>query len=164
MVCFFDGGSGLSWSVEILGYIDDNGGNFGWEKNIGTKTLQDWLDDAAHDLNRGTVFLESGRFSEALFSARLALEKTLKAAFVKATKEQAPPTSSLAYLARAAGIEIPEGIMDRLAQYDKFPGEGGQGGEERDFSGHCTEAFGRQKFGEMESLCLRLNRELEAIF
>lgn len=149
--------------VEISGCIDDNIGNFGSEKNIETKTLQDWLDRAAQDLNTGTIFLQKGRFGEALFSARLALEGTLKAIFVKATQEQAPPTSSLPYLARTAGIEIPEATMDRLTEYDKFPGEGGQGHEGRDFAGYCTEAFAPRKFGEMENLYLWLNRELETI-
>jgi HEPN domain-containing protein len=153
----------LSRLVEFSGYIDDNSGNFRSEKNIESKTLQDWLDRAAQDLNTGTIFLQNGRFSEALFYARLALEKTLKAIFVKATQEQAPPTGSLPYLARTAGIEIPEAIMDRLVEYNKFPGEGGQGDEGRGIAGYCTAAFARRKFGEVENLYLWLNRELETI-
>jgi HEPN domain-containing protein len=153
----------LSWAVEFSGCIDDNGGNSEAERNIGTTTLEDWLDSAARDLNRGTDFLQHGRFSEALFSARLALEKILKAIFLKATNEQAPPTRSLPYLARTAGMEIPEAIMDRLSEFDRFPGERGQGDEERCLPGYRTEAFARRKFGEMENLCLWLIRELEAV-
>jgi hypothetical protein len=60
-------------------------------------------------------------------------------------------------------MEIPEAIMDRLSEFDRFPGERGQGDEERCLPGYRTEAFARRKFGEMENLCLWLIRELEAV-
>src|SRR4030067_3770599 len=84
------------------------------------KTVQFWLDPSAKDLETGRVLLNQKQFPDALIFARLALEKILKAIYVKATQENAPDTPSLPYLATSAGLDIPQSIMDQLAEYTQF--------------------------------------------
>ena len=84
------------------------------------KTIKYWLESAAYDLETGKSLLEIKRFPYALFFGHLAIEKALKALVVKTTKEHAPYTHSLPLLAKKTGIEIPESIIDRLAEYMEF--------------------------------------------
>lgn len=114
------------------------------------RTIQYWLEAAAYDLETGRTLLESKRYPYALFFAHLAIEKTLKALVVKTTKEHAPFTHSLPFLASKAQIEIPESIVDQLAEYSEFHLESRYPDEKKDFYKKCTEGFTRQKFSEME--------------
>ena len=79
------------------------------------KTVQYWKEGAAYDLETGKTLLESRRFPYALFFGHLALEKILKALLVKTTKEHAPFTHSLTFLASKIKIEIPKSILDKFA-------------------------------------------------
>jgi HEPN domain-containing protein len=116
------------------------------------KTIKYWLDSAVYDLDTGRALLESKRFPYALFFGHLALEKALKAIFVKAMREHAPYTHSLTFLASKAKIEIPESIIDKLAEYTEFHLESRYPDEKKDFYKKCTEEFARNKFKEMEDV------------
>ncbi len=82
----------------------------------------------------------------------MALEKTLEAIVVKDTQEHAPFTHSLTSLASKTNLEIPETILDQLAEYTEFHLEARYPEEKRDFYGKCTEEFARQEFAEMEGV------------
>ena len=125
------------------------------------KTIEYWLDSAAYDLDTGKSLLDAKRFPHALFFAHLALEKVLKAMVVKASEEHAPYTHSLTLLASKAKIEIPESILDRLAEYAEFHIEARYPDEKKDFYQKCTEEFTRQKFTEMVEVYQWLIRKLE---
>jgi len=125
------------------------------------KTIEYWLDSAAYDLDTGSSLLEAKRFPYALFFAHLALEKILKAIFVKASEEHAPHTHSLIFLASKAKVEIPESILDRLAEYTEFHVEARYPDEKKDFYQKCTEEFTRQKFAEMVEVYQWLIQKLE---
>jgi len=84
------------------------------------RTIQYWINSAAYDLETGKALLVSKRFPYALFFGHLAIEKVLKAIVVKATQAHAPFTHSLPLLASKTNIEIPESIIDRLAEYTEF--------------------------------------------
>jgi HEPN domain-containing protein len=114
-------------------------------------------------LEIGRALLEGGKFPGALSSAFSALENTLKAIFVKATLEDPPSTRSLSYLARSAGMELPESVMARLVEYTRFCAEEPYGKEPAALFGKRGEEFPHQKFSEMEGLQRWLIRELEAI-
>ncbi len=126
-----------------------------------SKTIQYWLDSAEYDLDTGKSLLEAKRFPYALFFAHLALEKALKALVVKNTREHAPFTHSLPLLASRAGIEIPESMLDRLAEYMEFHIEARYPDEKRDFYKRCDEEFSIQKFSEMKKDYKWLIRKLE---
>jgi len=126
------------------------------------KTIKYWLESAAYDLETGKSLLEIKRFPYALFFGHLALEKALKALVAKTTKEHAPYTHSLPLLAKKTGIEIPESIIDRLAEYMEFYFEARYPDEKMDFYKKCTEEFAGKKFSELEDTYKWLIRKLEA--
>ena len=126
-----------------------------------TKTIKYWLESAAYDLDTGRSLLESKRFPYALFFAHLALEKILKAIVVKSTKEHAPFTHSLTFLASKSKMDIPESIVDKLAEYTEFHIETRYPDEKKDFYKKCTEEFARDKFKEMEDVYQWLIQRLE---
>lgn len=125
------------------------------------KTIKYWLDSAAYDLETGRSLLESKRYPYALFFGHLALEKILKALVVKSTQQHAPYTHSLSLLASKTSIMIPESILDQLAEYTEFHLESRYPDEKKEFYEKCTEAFARQKFGEIEGVYQWLIPKLE---
>ena len=125
------------------------------------KTIKYWIDSAAYDLETGKSLLEIKRFPYALFFGHLALEKALKALVVKTTKEHAPYTHSLILLAKMTKIELPESIIDQLAEYMEFHIESRYPNEKKDFYYICTEVFTREKFAEIEDIYTWLIQKLE---
>lgn len=126
-----------------------------------SKTVKYWLESASYDLETGRSLLDSGKYPYALFFGHLALEKTLNACVVKSTKKHAPYTHSLLLLASNTGMEIPEEILDRLAEYMEFHIESRYPDENRKFYNRCTEKFARQKFSEMEDTFSWLHQKLK---
>ena len=116
------------------------------------KTIKFWAEGAIYDLETGKSLLESKRYPYALFFGHLALEKILKAFAVKATAEHAPFTHSLTFLASKTGIDIPESILDKLAEYTEFHLESRYPDEKKDFYQKCTEEFACKKFAEIEEV------------
>ena len=116
------------------------------------KTVQYWKEGAAYDLETGKSLLESRRFPYALFFGHLALEKILKALMVKTTKDHAPFTHSLTFLASKIKFEIPESMLDKFAEYTEFHIEPRYPDEKRDFYRRCTQEFPREKFAEIEEV------------
>ena len=125
------------------------------------KTIKFWAEGAIYDLETGKSLLESKRYPYALFFGHLALEKILKAFAVKATAEHAPFTHSLTFLASKTGIDIPESILDKLAEYTEFHLESRYPDEKKDFYQKCTEEFAKKKFAEIEEVYQWLIRRLE---
>jgi len=125
------------------------------------KTINYWLDGAAYDLETGKSLLDSKRFPYALFFAHLAIEKVLKALVVKGTKEHAPYSHSLPLLATRTGLEIPEDVIDQLAEYVEFHMESRYPEERKGFYKRCTEDFSCKKFAEMEEVYRWLTEKLK---
>jgi HEPN domain-containing protein len=126
-----------------------------------SKTTRYWVDSAAYDLETGKSLLEAKRFPYALFFGHLALEKTLKALVVKATRAHAPYTHSLTLLASKTAVDIPESTLDGLAEYTEFHLESRYPDEKKEFYEKCTEQFAQEKFREMEDLHKWLMQKLE---
>ena len=125
-----------------------------------TKTVKYWVDSAAYDLDTGRSLLESGKFPYALFFGHLALEKLLKALVVKATEQQAPFTHSLILLATSSKVDIPDAVLDKLAEYMEFHIEARYPDENKEFYKKCTETFARDKFNEMEEAYIWIIQKL----
>lgn len=125
------------------------------------KTVRYWLDGAAYDIETGRSLLESKKFPYALFFGHLTLEKTLKALIVKTTGEHAPYSHSLTFLASKAGIDIPEAIIDQLAEYMEFHLEARYPDDRKTFYDKCNEDFSHKKFSEIKDVYTWLIRKLE---
>lgn len=124
------------------------------------KTIKYWLDSAGYDIEAGKSLLEAKKFPYALFFGHLAIEKILKALVVKTTGEHAPYTHSLPLLASKTMIEIPESIIDQLAEYTEFHLEARYPDERKEFYKKCTEEFAYKKFTEMEVVYKWLTQKL----
>lgn len=75
-----------------------------------------WMDDARYDLDTARDMLEHGRWNYAVFLARQAVEKMLKAGFLLLLRQPVPWEHNLLELARACfGEEVPEAIRRTLA-------------------------------------------------
>ncbi len=126
-----------------------------------TKTIKYWLESAVYDLETAKSLLESKRFPYALFFGHLALEKILKAFVVKATEQHAPFTHSLILLAKNTKIDLPDSMLDRLAEYMEFHLESRYPDEKKDFYEKCTEEYSREKIDEIEDTYNWLIKKLE---
>ena len=84
------------------------------------KTVEYWIDGAEYDMETAESLFQTRRYPYALFFGHLAIEKILKAIFVKETKKHAPYTHSLPLLASKLTIEIPERLHKKLAQFMEF--------------------------------------------
>ena len=80
----------------------------------------------------------------------------------KATRVHAPYTHSLALLATKTNVEIPESVLDRLAEYTEFHLEARYPDEKKEFYEECTEEFAQKKFEDMENLYRWLAQKLDA--
>lgn len=74
-----------------------------------------WIDDAHYDLDTARDMLEHGRWNYAVFLARQAVEKALKAGYLVLLQQPVPWEHNLLELARnCLGEEIPEAIRRAL--------------------------------------------------
>lgn len=125
------------------------------------KTVAYWFEGAVYDFETGKILIKSRRYPYALFFGHLALEKILKALVVRTTGQHAPYSHSLTFLADKTTMEIPESIMDKLAEYMEFHIESRYPDEKREFYKKCTKQFAIQKYDEIEEVYHWLTMKLE---
>jgi len=89
------------------------------QKNI-EKTIKFWLDKAKEDLTSARVMLEAHRYTWCAFICQQALEKCLKAGYVK-KKEQIPPyIHKLERLCQLLELEPPKNLLENIIKIDKY--------------------------------------------
>ena len=110
------------------------------------KTVVYWIEGAEYDLGTAGNLLEKKRFPYTLFFGHLALEKLLKAIFVKNTRKHAPATHSLPFLAERCGLAMPEDILTKLREFMEFYFEARYPEEQKSFYAKCTKEYTAQKF------------------
>jgi HEPN domain-containing protein len=126
-----------------------------------TKTMHYWLESAAYDLETGKTLLRSKKYPYALFFGHLAIEKVLKAVVVKQTCNHAPYSHSLVMLAQKTALDIPEAILDQLAEFMEFHTEARYPDVKMDFYQKCTKEFAKEKFGEIKRVYTWLLKKSE---
>ncbi|MDW7710792.1 MAG: HEPN domain-containing protein [Deferrisomatales bacterium] len=104
--------------------------------------------------------LRTKKFPYALFFGHLALEKLLKALVVRRTGQHAPYTHSLILLARRAELDMPEALLDQLAEVMEFHTEARYPDVVKDFYKKCTSEFARAKFREIKKVYAWCQRKL----
>ncbi|HPJ36581.1 MAG TPA: HEPN domain-containing protein [Spirochaetota bacterium] len=67
-----------------------------------------WIDSSSEDISTAQILIEKERFLHGLFFCHLAMEKILKAVYVKTKADFAPKTHNLLYLCELCGIELVE--------------------------------------------------------
>ena len=91
--------------------------------NIG-KQIEYWKSSADSNIETAEILLTNGKFIEALFFCHLAIEKSLKACYVKYNNELAPKIHKLQYLAESSGVELNEGQKDFFGVLMQYQIEG----------------------------------------
>jgi len=124
------------------------------------KAIAYWTDSASYDLETGKALLRSERYPYALFFGHLAIEKVLKALVVRTTDQHAAYTHSLLMLAQKTGIELPEALLDQLAEIMEFHTEARYPDVTMDFYRKCTKEFAQVKFTEIEEVYRWLLKKL----
>ena len=124
------------------------------------KTISYWLEGAKYDMGTAEDIITTGRYPYALFMAHMALEKALKALYVKRTGRHAPRTHSLTLLARHFKNEIPKNFMEQLAGYSTFHVQTRYPDYLYEFYDQCTEQFTKDTVEEMRGMFEWLTRRL----
>lgn len=84
------------------------------------KSIQAWLEKFQEDIRTAKDLLRSGRYTWCAFACQQAIEKYLKAAYVKQFSEIPPYTHSLLKLCKELSLELTENSLNALALIDKY--------------------------------------------
>ncbi len=88
------------------------------------KQVEYWRSSAESNIDTARLLIDNGKTVEGLFFCHLAIEKILKAHFVKYNNELAPKIHKLQYLAEKSGIELEEEQKDFFGVLMQFQIEG----------------------------------------
>ena len=131
-------------------------GNSGLPEKKQKQLVEYWLSGARDDLETATAVAKgTTRFHAALFYAHLAIEKSLKAEFVKATATHAPYTHNLLHLVAKIGWELDEQeahIRDLLVEFNDFNLEGRYPDEKETFHTRATETYTKEKLKNLDEV------------
>jgi HEPN domain-containing protein len=116
------------------------------------KTISYWLEGAKYDLGVANAMFKSKKYPYALFMGHLSLEKLLKAFVVKRTKNHAPFSHSLPYLADKAGAKLPQSILIKLREFMEFHFEARYPDANKAFYNKCTKTYTAEKLKEVKEV------------
>ena len=127
------------------------------------KLIDYWVRSAEYDLEVSESLYEKSRFHYSLFFGHLAIEKILKALFVKKKSIHAPFSHSLTYLVEKAGIEIQQERLERLAGFMDFYIEGRYPGDLDDIFRKYNPTLTREKREEVKEMFAWLKEKLQTL-
>ncbi len=84
------------------------------------KAIQEWIEISEYDLRTAEAMLTEGRYLYVAFMCQQAVEKILKALYVKKKNEFPPRTHNLLYLVDILGIDIQDKELSLLSQLNQF--------------------------------------------
>lgn len=110
-----------------------------------------WLDEAEDDWKAAQANFENGKFHWALFIGHLALEKSLKAFWVKNNAANFPlPIHNLVRLAETAHYPLTPSEETLLLEVNKFNIAARYPDYKREFKKRCTRSFADTQLKRME--------------
>ncbi len=111
-----------------------------------------WLKTAEQDWKVANHLFEKGDYSYALFFGHLALEKTLKAIYVKKEDETPPFSHNLVYLSGKAGLELQQSNLELLEEISDYNLEARYPDDKFSFFKRCTKEFTSNKIKRIEEI------------
>ena len=105
------------------------------------KIVQHWIETSDDDFNTMLLLFSSKSYHWALFMGHIALEKLLKAHFVKYNGNHAPFTHNLYRLAELGGLQISEEHADWLFKITTFNINARYDDYKKEFYAMCTVNF-----------------------
>ena len=116
------------------------------------KIVQHWTETSDDDFNTMLILFRSKSYHWALFLGHIAIEKLLKAYFVKHHRQHAPFTHNLYRLAEISGLEISEEYTDWFFKITTFNINARYDDYKKEFYAICTEEFTREWIEKMKNL------------
>ena len=116
------------------------------------KVIDYWQNESAEDLKVSGHLFEKGDYSYALFFCHLAIEKYLKAIYVKEKHEQPPHIHNLIRIAELSGINVPEEIEKYMIRITAFNIEARYPDDKNNFRKKCTAEFTRNEIEKVEKV------------
>ncbi|HRZ27098.1 MAG TPA: HEPN domain-containing protein [Spirochaetota bacterium] len=111
-----------------------------------------WLEEADNDLKVAANLFEREDYSYSLFFGHLALEKLLKAYYVKQIRQHAPLIHNLERLAVSAGLELSDDQKESLIKISTFNIEARYPDIRKSFRKLCTKEFTTKELDEIKKV------------
>ena len=114
--------------------------------------IEFWVSEAEEAKEVAQHLFDRNDFSYALFFGHLAVEKLIKAIYVKNIDDNVPRSHNLPWLAKEAGVEIPADKLDELIRITAFNLEARYPDYMKEFRKKCTRHFTKEelrKIGEV---------------
>jgi HEPN domain-containing protein len=122
--------------------------------------IEYWVTEAVEALNVAQHLFEKKDYSYALFFGHLAVEKLLKAIFVRSGNFTVPRTHNLSRLAKEAGIEMNEVQQSALIRITGFNLESRYPDYKKEFRKKCTRQFTRRELEKIREVSIWLKSKL----
>ena len=119
-----------------------------------------WVKSSDYDFDAARDLCRSGKYSHALFFGHLAVEKILKALFVKINEDYPPRTHNLLMLSKSINLEIDEIRLNYIIEINAFNMEARYPDEKFEFYKRCTSDFTADKMEEIEEIIVWLKKKL----
>jgi HEPN domain-containing protein len=116
------------------------------------KIVKHWVDTSDDDFNTMLTLFSSKSYHWALFMGHIAIEKLLKACFVKRKENHASFTHNLYRLAELAELEISEEYADWLLTITTFNINARYDDYKKEFYNMCTADFAKQWIDNIKNL------------
>lgn len=116
-----------------------------------SEAISYWLKSAAHDMESSLAIFSSGKYDWSLFVAHLALEKALKAIWIKNNSDLIPPRiHNLVKLAEEANFDLSDKEKLFLYEVNDFNLEARYPDKKFDFYKKCTKEFAKEYLKEIK--------------
>ena len=116
------------------------------------KILTHWIETSDDDFNTMFILFRSKSYHWALFMGHIAIEKLLKAYFVKYNQSHAPFTHNLYRLAELSGLEISEEHAEWLFKITTFNLNARYDDYKKEFYNMCTVDFTKEWIEKIKNL------------
>jgi len=116
------------------------------------KIFKHWIETSDDDFNTMLVLFRSKSYYWALFMGHIAIEKLLKARFVKHNQNHAPFTHNLYRLAELSGLEISEEQAEWLFKITTFNLNARYDDYKKEFYNLCTVDFTKEWIEKIKNL------------
>jgi len=116
------------------------------------KIVRHWIETSDDDFNTMLVLFRSKSYNWALFMGHIAIEKLLKAYYVKQKREHAPFTHNLYRLAELCGLDISKENVDYLLKITTFNINARYDDYKKEFYDMCTLEFTKEWIEKIKNL------------
>jgi HEPN domain-containing protein len=124
------------------------------------KIVKHWTESSDSDFNVMQALYRSKTYSWALFIGHIAIEKLLKAYYVKTKKTHAPFTHNLYRLSELSGLELSDEYTDWLYNITTFNISARYDDYKKEFHTLCTVDYTKEWIGKIKQLRLWIKEKL----